>query len=462
MMSDNTADVILITRDAQLRETLMRERPPSAELSCLSPDDLARSAPPPAEQWWVDLDCLSAPKIGKCGRRVYFYSQLPEKPERLPTGLFLRKPCALPVATVLWAGLAPSTLESGGAARQASAEALPAWLLDLHELDLREFCHKCVSKLPAWLGYSNVTLYLYEAEQNVLTLAETNRKRAIDLAIPLDPANDHVIAAVARAGHRLVAADLAETCRAQGLRCPADLVRERTRAAVITPLISHGKLCGLLQLSKRRRSHASETDLPLDRIFAFLARSLHHARQHLHARIEARVDRLTGLFNYRWMIEALGKEIRRSQRYGSPLALIMLDLDGLKAVNDRRGHLAGNALLRHCAGKVTAALRQADSAARVGGDEFVVLLPATELEGARHVAERIVTTIRTDAPLLDQKPLTVTASVGVAQWQAGWDTQHLMQAADKAMYAAKRDADKRVVCHPHEPAAAVSPHTQPD
>ena len=206
----------------------------------------------------------------------------------------------------------------------------------------------------------------------------------------------------------------------------------------------------MLWLGGRCGTDLDRFDGRLDRVFDFLARCLQHARRYLRARVEARVDRLTGLFNYRWMIEALGKEIRRAQRYGSPLALCMIDLDGLKTVNDRFGHLAGDALLRHTAAQISAALRQIDSAARIGGDEFVVLLPATNLNGARHVARRILTAIRNDAPVINQRMLPVAASLGVAQWQSGWDESQLIAAADQAMYAAKREGHNRLVCHPYQ------------
>ncbi|MFQ5804930.1 MAG: diguanylate cyclase [Phycisphaerae bacterium] len=457
-MSDNDADVILVTRDTQLQGLITRHRPPAAKLRCLTPADAKRSTALTAEQWWVDLDCSAGSEIGDCRRRVYFYSQPPEEPQALPTGLFLRKPCAVSVVTVLWAGVA-SVTDQPGMARDAgqlyARRLLPLWLLDLHELDLREFCHRCVQMLPARLGYAEIALYLFDAEQGVLTLAETNSKRHIDLAIPVAPENEHVLAAVARSGNSLITQDLAEACRTRGIRCPPDVERAPNRAAVIAPLNTRGQRQGLLKLSNRRGSGLSEVGLPLDHIFAFLARCLQHARRYQRARVEARVDRLTGLFNYRWMIEAVGKEIRRAQRYGNPLALIMIDLDGLKSVNDRFGHLAGDALLRHTAGKISAALRQIDSAARIGGDEFVVLLPATALDGARHVAQRIVTAIRRDAPLIAQKPLPVAASLGVAQWQEGWDENRLIQAADKAMYTAKCKGHNRLVCHPRK--AVVRP-----
>lgn len=460
-MSDNNPDVILITKDNQLREVLARERPPSVELQCLSPEHLRAAEPPRTDQWWVDLDCWSAPGVGDCRRRVYFYSQVPDNMEELPAGVFLRKPCAVTAAADLWAGVTAHDPQPESPADHTDTGNVPVWVLELLKLDLRDFCHACVKKSPARLGYIEAAVYLYDAERDMLTLAETNCKRRIDLAIPLDPTNDHLVAAVARSGRCLITTDLAEAARARGQRCPADVVGQRRRQAVIAPLISGGELCGLLRFSRQRRDRSAGRDLMLEPIFAFLARGLKHARQHLQARIEARVDRLTGLFNYRWMIEALGKEIQRTQRYGSPLALIMLDLDGLKTVNDKHGHIAGDGLLRHCAGKIMAALRQTDSAARIGGDEFVVLLPATELDGAHHVAQRALAAIRTDAPLLEEKPLTVTASVGVAQWRPGWGVQELIQAADKAMYLAKHEDRNCVVCHPHASPAEGSSDARP-
>lgn len=449
-MSDNDADVVLVTGDDQLQKLVARLKPAGVTLRCLTIADLKNSNLPRADQCWLDLDAGTVPEIEHYHRRVYFYSQMPENAPLLPIGMFIRKPCATTAVTVLWAGVVPAadrTITGPEREKRSRSGLLPAWFLDLHELDLREFCHKCVEKLPPRLGYAEMTLYLYDVEQNLLTLAETNSRRQVDLAIPLNQENDHLLAVVARSGKPLVTRDLVEVCRARRMRCPPALQDEPRHAALIAPLITRGKLHGLLQLNNRRGTNVSEVGLPFEHVFEFLARGLQHARQYLRARIEARVDRLTGLFNYRWMIEALSKEIRRSQRYGSALSLIMIDLDGLKSVNDRFGHLAGDSLLRHIAGKISAALRQIDSAARIGGDEFVVLLPATDLNGARHVARRILSAIRTDAPVIEHKPLPISASLGVAQWEKVWDETQFIAVADKAMYTAKREGNNRLVCH---------------
>lgn len=480
-MADNQVDVVLLTGDARLRQVVSRQRPPEARLLCLGPDELGKGSPPRAEQWWIDLDAGSVPEKLACRRRVYFYSRPPLSPNHLPPGVFLRKPCAGPIAAILWAGVttaeasdaaltsdrcAPNPRASAGSRgapageRPATAEFLPGWLLELHQLDLRELCRKCVETLPDRTGYAEIALYLHDGEHNLLTLAGTNCRHPIDLAIRLDPDNTDVIAAVARDRRLLITADLARAAESTGARCPADIARRQNRAAVLAPLVCDGRLYGLLRLSRRQQTRLSEVGLPFEPIFAFIARCLRHARLYRRARVEARVDRLTGLFNYRWMTEALGKEIRRAQRYGTPLALSVIDVDGLKSVNDRFGHAAGDALLRHVAGKITAALRQTDSAARVGGDEFVVLLPATDIAGARQVAERILSAIRTDAPVVNNSQLPVAASLGVAEWVEGWDVKRLFRAADRAMYAAKRKGPNCLAwCpRPAKPAAKRTRH----
>lgn len=467
-MSDNNTGVVLITRDPRLKDLVTRQRPPLAQLRCLAPAELKNIRPPAAEQWWIDLDAGACPELGECRRRVYFYSRLPLKRHQLPTGLFLRKPCGAPAIAVLWAGLSTTThepLTAMDAENLRRPAVLPAWVFELHRIELSEFSHRCVERLPARLGYAEIALYLHDSAQDLLLLAETNSKRCVDLAIPLGPENQHALAVVARSGRPLSTNDLAGTCRAKGMNCPGGLESEPDHAALIVPLISDGRLRGLLQLNDRRGTDVSEVGLPLAHLFAFLARCLEHARQYERAHVEARVDRLTGMYNYRWLLETLGREIRRSQRYDNPLALIMLDLDGLKPVNDRFGHSAGDALLRHVARKVSATLRQIDSGARIGGDEFVVLLPATDLAGARQVGQRILAAIRDDAPLIDRRPLPVAASLGVAQWEDGWDEKRLLAAADGAMYAAKGEGHNQVVCHPHQAptstvVAAPVPHVE--
>ena len=153
-------------------------------------------------------------------------------------------------------------------------------------------------------------------------------------------------------------------------------------------------------------------------------------------------DPLTNVLNARAFSGELAQELTRNRRYGRPLALIYLDLDDFKNVNDAHGHATGDAVLRLVADAMRAAVRQADSVGRLGGDEFAVLMPETEGSVAHGAANRLVTSIRT----VFRGTPPVTASIGVVSvtgTEAG--TDELLRKADQAMYEAKRAGKDRVV-----------------
>jgi diguanylate cyclase (GGDEF)-like protein len=152
---------------------------------------------------------------------------------------------------------------------------------------------------------------------------------------------------------------------------------------------------------------------------------------------QALTDALTGLGNYRAFNQQLRNEVMRSRRYGTPLSLMLLDVDGLKQVNDTLGHPAGDRLLRTVASRVVAAVRQIDLPARCGGDEFGVILPNTELEAAKHVAQRVLADIRRKPIMWRRKPIPASISVGVGQYQGELTTDEFIRSIDKALYTAK-------------------------
>jgi len=153
-------------------------------------------------------------------------------------------------------------------------------------------------------------------------------------------------------------------------------------------------------------------------------------------------DSLTNVLNARTFAREVAQELGRNRRYGRPLALIFLDLDDFKRVNDAHGHATGDAVLRLVADATRAAVRQADVVGRLGGDEFGVLMPETDATVAHAAASRLVAAIRT---VFHGTP-SVTASVGVVAvsgTEAGSD--ELLRRADQAMYEAKRAGKDRVV-----------------
>lgn len=153
-------------------------------------------------------------------------------------------------------------------------------------------------------------------------------------------------------------------------------------------------------------------------------------------------DALTGVLNARAFGDAVAHEMGRHRRYGRPLALIYLDLDDFKRVNDAHGHVTGDAVLRLVADAMKSAVRAADVVGRLGGDEFAVLMPETDANVAGAAAARLAAGIRT----VFRGTPSVTASIGVVAC-AGTDasTDALLRKADQAMYEAKRAGKDRVI-----------------
>jgi diguanylate cyclase (GGDEF)-like protein len=162
---------------------------------------------------------------------------------------------------------------------------------------------------------------------------------------------------------------------------------------------------------------------------------------------QAVTDPLTGLVNRRYLREYLPRELTRATRSGAPVALIMMDLDYFKRVNDTFGHEAGDLVLREIGALLRNTLRASDIACRFGGEEFVIVLPDSSLDGARKRAESLRAAIKQVNLMHRGQPLgTLTASFGVALFpDHAEDPESLLRAADAALYGAKASGRDRVV-----------------
>ncbi len=157
------------------------------------------------------------------------------------------------------------------------------------------------------------------------------------------------------------------------------------------------------------------------------------------------VDSLTGLFNRSFLLAAVERELARSGRSGRAFCLLLLDLDGLKDVNDRWGHHLGDRILRGVGGAIQAGVRKIDTPARYGGDEFAVLCPETDQGGALILAEKIRQAVAAIAVDVPGQLLRPSVSIGVVAFPAdGTSVEALFIAADQAMYASKRSGRNRV------------------
>jgi diguanylate cyclase (GGDEF)-like protein len=155
----------------------------------------------------------------------------------------------------------------------------------------------------------------------------------------------------------------------------------------------------------------------------------------------ALLDDLTGVGNRRHLLQRLTEECAKSDRSGEPFALLVIDLDGFKAINDTYGHAAGDACLQHFTLMAQTRLRPGDMLARSGGDEFCIVVPASTLREGAMIARRVLEVCREDAAACVGADIPIALSIGVAQWtrEIGPFPDRLMAAADHALYAAKKD-----------------------
>ncbi len=169
-----------------------------------------------------------------------------------------------------------------------------------------------------------------------------------------------------------------------------------------------------------------------------------------------RTDMLTGLFNYRHLLEALDWEMERTRRNRQPTSLIMLDLDHFKQVNDTWGHEVGNQALIQVSNVIRENLRKMDIPCRFGGEEFTIILPGTALPQAIHVAERLRSSIEAQPLEIDGKTIPLSASFGVEHYRSGIDltVDEFIHLTDGYLYQAKQNG-RNQIAHPR-----VQPQTE--
>lgn len=213
-----------------------------------------------------------------------------------------------------------------------------------------------------------------------------------------------------------------------------------------------GRLEGLLGSIERHRQEREVREREAgDRLQALVARvaSMEEEAQTFQANIEdqrqkALTDPLTGLPNRAALSERLELEVARVQRFGGELLLAMLDVDHFKRINDDFGHLAGDKVLKIIAGELAKRLRKTDFIARFGGEEFVVLLPSTPIEGGRQLLESLRGSVEKIPFHFKGEPLNITCSVGVTAFRTGERNDAAFERADQALYRAKRSGRNRL------------------
>lgn len=214
----------------------------------------------------------------------------------------------------------------------------------------------------------------------------------------------------------------------------------RIRSFLVTPLSTDGYDIGVLFLGKFiKEPFSASAEEFIETISGQAAVSVENARLYTQAQELAIHNGLTGIYNYRYFMKQLDEEIKRAERYGRSVSLMMIDIDLFKSVNDSHGHQRGDEVLKGLAQTLISNTRETDVVARYGGEEFCVILPETDLEAALDVAEKLRASVaKTSYAREKGNSVKITISIGVAAYpgNAG-NEEDLLRKSDDALYAAK-------------------------
>jgi len=304
-----------------------------------------------------------------------------------------------------------------------------------------EMLAKITEQLEAGLTYDHIGIGQLEySSREIVIQAEAGKRRGgLGQRIPLGTG---LIGHVARNGQ----------LAAYNANIPADAsykpLLPDSLAAIALPVFYGEQLHGILYVESSQPADFSEEEVLLLRTLAdLIAGALHNALSFQKAQEQAITDGLTGVKTHRFFMEALSAEWKRSTRAGRSFALVLMDLDRFKFVNDFYGHLEGDLVLQRVGHILETNCRRSDVVARYGGDEFVILMPETNMEHARQLASKLRGWVSAD-PLLREK--NISASFGIACYPLhGSSPQELIQVADASMYLSKHQGGNAVSTADH-------------
>jgi diguanylate cyclase (GGDEF)-like protein/putative nucleotidyltransferase with HDIG domain len=301
-------------------------------------------------------------------------------------------------------------------------------------LDPDEMLAKIAAEMEKHLGYDHIGIALldYSAKELVVQAEAGARREAVGRRVLL---GEGLVGQVARSSQTAIVREVTTTS--------PRLILADSVAGVALPVTYGEQFLGILYVESAESCDFPDADVTLLRTLADLfAGALHNALTFQKAQEQAITDGLTGVKTHRFLMEALSAEWKRSTRANRPLALVLMDLDRFKFVNDFYGHLEGDVVLQRVGHILEQNCRRSDVVARYGGDEFVILMPETSVEQARQLANKLRGWIASD-PLLRDK--NITASFGIAAFPVHGSTpQELIQIADSSMYLSKHQGGNLV------------------
>jgi len=322
-------------------------------------------------------------------------------------------------------------------------------------LELERIAEVCITRIPELFGARFASLYILDETNNMLHLRRHNHPFLINRIVSLNQTPASPMVTAVRCGQILLVDDIDKYNKPVIKKSQRRFAENySTKNCAIVPLVCQERVVGVLNLAdKMNGSRFTKDDVALLELLSqLIGASIGNIKLFERIQRQATTDGLTGLLNHRTFYEVLEKELWRSRRYGGRLSLIMIDVDNLKQVNDTFGHRAGDTVLREISRRIKSCIRQIDTAARYGGDEFAVILPNTSLNDAKVVAERMLKAVSSRPAVWNNREIALSISVGVGQCETDISPEDVTSRSDAALYQAKQ-AGKNTV-RVFEPTAA--------
>ncbi len=323
------------------------------------------------------------------------------------------------------------------------------WLLEqvtplarqINCLDIDKIADACISRIPNLVSARFASVYVLDEASNILHLYKHNHPFPINQIVSLNQKPTPLMVMAARSKELILVPDIdlhKKPIIRRSQRVFAD--NYQTNNCAIVPLLCQDRVVGVLNLADRTDGAFFDSgDIALIELFSQLVgASIGNVRLFEKIQHQATTDGLTGLVNHKTFYEILEKELWRSRRFGGRISLIMIDIDNLKTINDAYGHRAGDTVIREISRRIRECIRQIDTAARYGGDEFAVILLNTDIKDATIVAERMVKAVARCPALWNKQHIQLSISVGLGQYDADNTPEDITSRSDKALYTAKQ------------------------
>ncbi|MCJ7675493.1 MAG: sensor domain-containing diguanylate cyclase [Sedimentisphaerales bacterium] len=312
---------------------------------------------------------------------------------------------------------------------------------EINSLDIERIADVCVKSIPNLVGLRFASLYVLDETNGILHLLKHNHPFLINKIVSLsqNPPSPMVMAVRSK---ELILITNIDTHKKPAIRKSQRVFAEnyKTKNCAIVPLVCQDRAVGVLNLADKMKDDSfSSEDIALIELFGQLVgASIGNIKLFEKTQRQATTDGLTGLINHKTFYEILEKELWRSRRYGGQISLIMIDIDDLKKINDAYGHRAGDKVIREVSRRIKECIRQIDTAARYGGDEFAVILPNTSLSDATVVGERMVEVVSRTPTTWQKEQIPLSISVGLGQYDADSNPEDITSRSDQALYTAKQ------------------------